>query len=878
MNSEFWNEQAGDDEMAFLTFPENPSSARPAPPQTSASQAKKPGETFNPNDETMSGGTMSSFSPQVFENNPGAQLEQQRVVPSQPPTQSPFDASVPAPTPPSQQYQQPRPASSSHSNSPNVNTSQQRQMQIQMQQQHNFMCLLEEFMNRNNTPLAERYPVIGGKKMNLFLIYAVMVKFGGFNNVLRSKKIVPVASKFGIPPDNNQLLREFVQMYHKCLLPFELYANTPEGMKELSMRKKQLEQQTHSKQSTPTSTSHQTPPVFNAPTPASVQETKFTPAEQRASEPSPATAESRHTTPQPNANFVPDFIRNYVPHQRLLDKVGGHDLKALSAFGEQIDHLKPVFLFVPELGKIDLNALSLSLSSNIDAEVNLALNVLLIVTSDPNLVVPLGECMGLLEALASLGTDILEMLVSGNLTKRKGGFENARPEYFKPNKIDEVFQKYSGQLKGDKDIEVVVDSFTSKEVDDETQGLEVEESDADVVFDEPPRVDTPASDVDERPLAPFALPSYMELLEAARAEADDFSGRIYAKTFLDRRLMLVEELSTVSMILRNLSFVSNPQGASNNNLMAANTSLLNFVYSLITSLGASEGFVFARKKLHLMKDTLMTLTNISHAIELRSIKEAFLVLALCLAFGVPLDPEDEKAGFYVPKFDSDKGKYQLHAIDVLTKVLCGSVNNKKMMSSVLALENLDPEMNSLMQTYDQGKNGDLVVRTMGFFVSALPLHVIYEGIERFNDKLPSCLELLLGSIFVAEVIEDAQFSRNVALRLLGSPELVGSNLFKLAFIFAAIYAKTNHENKLMYIHISGKSMELVNVLLRTAVGYAISAGARDELQTLFSVSKLFPADESILGALMTPSLPPDISVQAVESAKLLVRLQDALSN
>ncbi|KAG7835466.1 hypothetical protein KL942_005289 [Ogataea angusta] len=863
MNSEFWNEQAGDDEMAFLTFPDNPSSSRPAQPQAAAPQPPRPG------DEAMSGGTMSSFSPQVFENNSGAQLEQQRALPSQPPTQSPFEASAPTPTPPPQQYQQPRPVPS-HNNSPNASTPQQRQMQIQMQQQHNFMCLLEEFMNRNNTPLTERYPVIGGKKMNLFLIYAVMVKFGGFNNVLRSKKIVPVASKFGIPPDNNQLLREFVQMYHKCLLPFELYANTPEGMKELSMRKKQLEQQMQFKQATPTSASHQTPPVFN--------ETKFTPGDQRASEPSPATVESRHATPQQDANFVPDFIRNYVPHQRLLDKVGGHDLKALSAFGEQIDHLKPVFLFVPELGKIDLNALTLSLLSKIDAEVNLALNVLLIVTSDPNLVVPLGECMGLLEALASVGTDTLDMLVSGNLDKRRDRYEDARPEYFKPNKIEEVFEKYSGRLKADKDVEVVVDSFTSKEVGDESQDLEVEESDADVVFEEPPRVDTPASDVDEKPLAPFALPSYVELLEAARAEADDFSGRVYAKTFLDRRLMLVEELNTVSMILRNLSFVNNPHGVSNNNLMAANSSLLNFIYALIAALGTSEGFVFARKKMHLMKDTLMTLANVSHAIELRSTKEAFLVLALCLAFGVPLEPEDEKAGFYVPKFDAGKGKYQLHAIDVLTKVLCGSLNNKKMLSSVLARENLDPEMNSLMQTYDQAKNGDLVVRTMGFFVSALPLHVIYEGIERFNDKLPSCLELLLGSIFVAEVIEDAQFSRNVALRLLSSPELVGTNLFKLAFIFAAIYAKTNHENKLMYIHISGKSMELVNVLLRAAVAHAISAGARDELQTLFSVSKLFPADESILGALMTPSLPPDISVQAVESAKLLVRLQEALSN
>ncbi|GMF07679.1 unnamed protein product [Ambrosiozyma monospora] len=100
---------------------------------------------------------------------------------------------------------------------------------------------------------------------------------------------------------------------------------------------------------------------------------------------------SRQASPPVSKPFIPDFIRNYVPHQRLVDKVNGFDLKVLNTYGEQLDHLKPVFLYFPELGRIDINALSMSLASNIDAEINVALNVLLIVTSDPSVAIPLYE-------------------------------------------------------------------------------------------------------------------------------------------------------------------------------------------------------------------------------------------------------------------------------------------------------------------------------------------------------------------------------------------------------------------------------------------------------------------------------------------------------
>ncbi|KAH3666749.1 hypothetical protein OGAPHI_003198 [Ogataea philodendri] len=889
MNNEFWNDQPADDDMAFLTFPDQPQPSRPVQQQTPmvpTPQGPPTQDSFFFNDDGGGSGSAPSFSPQMLENNPPVQLDQPKMTQPSIPAQSPFVASAPTPTPPPQQFQQPRQVNPQN-NSPNAQNPQQRQLQIQFQQQQNFLRLLEEFMARNNTPLADKYPVIGGKKMNLFLIYAVMMKFGGFNNVLRTKKIIPVAAKFGVPPDNNQLLREFVQMYHRCLLPFEMFANTQDGMKELAARKQQLEQQfqKQAKPQVPSGQSYQTPPTFNNSTPASQPTPQMIePQSRKISEssslpqPTPPSVHEAHQAtppaPRPETSTTPDFLRNYVPHQRPIGKVGGYDLKAFSAFGEQIDNLKPVFLFVPELGRIDLNALTLSLTSHIDAEVNVALNVLLIVTSDPNLVIPLSECMGLLDALSILGSDIANALVSGDLKSPSatGKYEDAQPTYDKPNKIDEVFAKYKSKFDKGKDIQVVVDSFTSQQIHEDEEPLVSEhqqdlDTEMNSVFNSESKDQTPA------PTQKFELPTYIELLESSKFEAEDLSFKLHRKTFLDRRVMLVEQLSTISLVLRNLSFVGSNQGASNNNLMASHPRLLDYIYGLIYSLGmSSDGFVFARKRVNLMKDILMILSNIAHIVELRSEREAYLILALCLSFGVQLEEEEKAAGLFVPKYDPAKGKFQSHAVDVIAKILCGSVQNRKNMGLVLS------GSFSLNPNEKPSKDGELVVKTVGFLISSVPLHLLHEGIEPFNDKLPTCLQLLLSSVLVCETIEQSSFDTNIALRLLISPELIGCNLFKLAFIFAAIFAKTNYENKVMYIHISGKCMELVNILLKSAINYAIANNNKDELNALNSVSKLFPADESILGALMTPSLPPEISVQAVECVKLMVKLQEASAN
>ncbi|OXT10106.1 hypothetical protein B9K06_26635, partial [Bacillus sp. OG2] len=81
----------------------------------------------------------------------------------------------------------------------------------------------------------------------------------------------------------------------------------------------------------------------------------------------------------------------------IQDKPGGIDILNVERLGEQLDDMKPVFLYFPELGKVDIKALALSISSGITAEINVALNILLIISSDPNIQIPFDKCIILLD-------------------------------------------------------------------------------------------------------------------------------------------------------------------------------------------------------------------------------------------------------------------------------------------------------------------------------------------------------------------------------------------------------------------------------------------------------------------------------------------------
>ncbi|VEU22064.1 DEKNAAC103078 [Brettanomyces naardenensis] len=844
-------------------------------------------------------------------------------------------------------FQSQSPSSQSH---PRPTAEQQRQLQQQLQQQfgmqnvEKFLILLEEFMARRGTPLPNKYPEIGGRRMNLFLIYFMVSKLGGFVHVLKTGKIPFIASKLGIDPNSKPLMTEFVQVYHKSLFPFEQFANTPQGMKELAVRRQQLQKQPSGQQSQ--QSGNQRPVQSQAPPQAQpqVQSQSQQPNAQSASpqaqqsqplpfraqqthspysagsaktpgtgKQSPATTAPVQATPRPSEKPSqplqppqPSFIRNYVPHSKLVDRTAGYNLEAMESYGEQLDHLKPVFLYFPELGTVSIQALSLSLASHLDAEINVALNVLLIITSDPSVTIPLDDCMDLMDNLCLLGLGIIDCLRSGDYRRRQQSSQELVSR-LNPEKshIDTVFNKYKDYyLRNGKAREIKIDSFTSQEVEcpdplpETADAMEVESSEGYLSDEEEDddegedddvetnngndSVETSVTSVSAKEAQPFSMPQYLELLHGCRDESEDFERGVHAKTYENRQLMLVEELSTISMIIRNLSFIHDGKARFNNTIMATNTRFLDYLYALMEAIGTNaDSFILSRKKLCFMKDTIIILTNIAHAVDVRSEREMFLIIALSTSFGSAQTEEDKKAGFLTTRVDQAVNKYQLHGVDVVSKILCGSRNNKRILANVLIGDTQDSELLVWLQKFADTENledGSLAVKLFSFLISTIPLELLHQGIEPFNNKLPSCLEALLGCIVLLEIVRNGEFSENLALNILMAPEAIGSGLVHLAFVYAAIYVNTNFETKIQHAYISSKCSQLVNTLIRDAIDYSEDHHTVDkDSDKLSLLSGFFSNDNNLIGVLITPNIPTEISAQAVESTKLMSRLRNLSS-
>ncbi|GMF63432.1 unnamed protein product [[Candida] boidinii] len=145
------------------------------------------------------------------------------------------------------------------SNSSNSGNSMQQQQQQQPQRQNGFipgggpkelskfqyekfMRLLQDFMNSNGTPLTT-VPSVAGRKINLFGYYFMVMKLGGFDSVKASNRLPVIATKLGIPPNNNVFMQEFTKVYESYLLPLERHASTPEGNRDIQIRNNVIDAQ-----------------------------------------------------------------------------------------------------------------------------------------------------------------------------------------------------------------------------------------------------------------------------------------------------------------------------------------------------------------------------------------------------------------------------------------------------------------------------------------------------------------------------------------------------------------------------------------------------------------------------------------------------------
>ncbi|ONH74509.1 SWI/SNF chromatin-remodeling complex subunit SWI1 [Pichia kudriavzevii] len=321
----------------------------------------------------------------------------------------------------------------------------------------------------------ERYPVVNGVRINLFVYYYMVSYVGGFVKAYQEQKFPLIAKQLGIPA-NNQPVPQAPQIKNTSSHQEQLHQhqihlqqNFQEAQHKTLLQQQQLLQKKATKNS-PTqysqaSTPHDVPQSPHVPINKANKITKppLKTAKSRVS----SINEEKIVTVFAKGNRKPDVIKNYTPYTTTHDRPGGLDILNIERVGEQLDDMKPVFLYFPELGKVDIKALSLGLLSGISAEINVALNVLLIISSDPNTHIPFEHCKILLDSLSLLGKKVIGKLWNfkykshlSESTKKLG----KNMDYVKPkSRIDKIFEKYSRQF-GDEDYTIEVNAFTSQEI------------------------------------------------------------------------------------------------------------------------------------------------------------------------------------------------------------------------------------------------------------------------------------------------------------------------------------------------------------------------------------------------------------------------------
>lgn len=909
------------------------------------------------------------------------------------------------------------------------------QQQLTQLQYEIFIMTLNDFMARRGTPLTHQ-PVVNNKKVNLLFLHLLSQKLGGpqqLTRVISNLQQQPnpfsaICQKLNlfeginIQLDVNSRMRiekETASVYVQYILPYEQFAQTTNGARELQTKRlhfqkqilMKLQQQQIPQQSaqqppvqtqspaqpqigqspvvrqnmsppigvhspavnsipTPVGGTQQSPVLSLAPTPqqrklshasnpsnydspglvqspyiqqqtisrsGSVvnqvpggmaaqghkqvpqqqqqvlqqmqkqrQALAHTPQTQPAVQPKAKTPKLSKSSPQiptePEKDSEPNIIKNYIPLRKLVETHDGYDIKSLSSLAGEIEMTKPVYLFAPELGSINLPSLIMALKNYTtpnSGEIFSALNTLLVTTSDSNYSFKLSDAPELLDSLSSLGLKILEQIVDEEARNIEPYDDVSKLK--SKGEIDDVFNKYvSGttDMKGE-DVAFVVDSLSAELIEDEDSDMDLDEIfSLKEVDSATPMV---VSEEEEKPLKHFGIPDNLTTLLKFKEENKYHFSKLQVKSAVNEQVMLVDELITITMILRNVSFSEDSK-----QLMARNPVFKDLLFRCVKYIAAyPDKFVFFRERLCILKDCLLMLDNIALIMELRSLEEAFLAYILISSFGPKLGKSETTSKFSIPYANLEIHSCLPFGIDAFTKLLVREPVNRTLMQAVLSgtlslssttsnFPTLAPititakdqtETRKLMVAYFNGdeseiENGGLMTRSFQLLMSIIPFDSNSYEYSKFSFiRAPTITQALFG---VKLLIDMIPFEENVphnALStewLLDNKEIILLNFSRISLSLvteSSKYNRNSNENKILSLVIL-KSLIVVNSLIGNAVilyESPLESPLKPQLEDLNSLYRIAPDENFALESFLLPAIDPDVSQEVVRLLGLLKR-------
>lgn len=873
-----------------------------------------------------------------------------------------------------------------------------------------FMKSLIENCKRRNMPL-QSIPEINGKKVNLFILFMLVQRLGGGEQVSRNQQWELLAQKLQV-----QDSRQLAAVYYRVVLPYEKYLSSPEGLKESQAKKiffqqffqeliRKIQANPKSDNGPTISSQASTPSSVATPTYVNVMQQQAAMQGQQRVGTAPKPKKPRKPRQKKKTKkelelekkqqedylrkqqhalleqqqrqkllmeqqlqrqkeiikqqyqqelaklpkvYKKTSARNYKPVERPVQLTNGYDINYLSQIGEKIDANKPIFLFPPELGVINLHALTMSLQSNDLSEINTALNTLLVTSADSMLKVSLEKYPDLLDSVCILGIKLLNDLTSlrPNQSKKKNLVLSPLPEdsassskqsddilqsnrdvtlsvaqqsgyceeydvnaYLSKSELSysqtdqrmsKILESHIRRLGPDDktqngDHSILVDALTGEDIQ-QSKGLsmtpahspEIQNADIskdDFVYQEGPShswdiLPPPASAIPGQRLENLFVPSYLESLKNVNREVNTPFTKVNTRGAEDKNVLITDQLSTISMVLRNISF-----SEKNSKLMARNAFLKRFFSDLLWTIFLNhQKLVFKRKALNFKKDTLVTMTNISHAYETENSLDCFLLLMLILSFGESRRTglSSSKSALTYTEIPLNVGHYSGFSVDIFAKLL--SLNRSKkhffkdiLLSSALQTEDSSEKknkevVNHLVRLYCDDDKLKLFNDTVSFLISVIPFTqikaaptLVEEVAPVISQSLTSLLTLL--NFLTKDMASPGSGYERLPFIWLNSEENIGSSLRMLSDVLLNISIHTDKNllhHKRLFTSISAKSIELTRLLIEKSIELTPSSEAEriEVCEALASIPGLLPSEPQTFPILTSPATDPEVSKQS----------------
>lgn len=569
--------------------------------------------------------------------------------------------------------------------------------------------------------------------------------------------------------------------------------------------------------------------------------------------------------------------KNYVPIRKRVEGYCGYDIKSLSSIGGEIDSSKPVYLFSPELGSVSIHALAMSLKSyksgNI-GETVCALNTLLVITSDSNYTFRLSDCPELLDSLSEVGLLLVRQIVDNrNEDSSYVDIEDLPLN----NNVDKVFDSYvnKNSLIGE-DIGVTVDSLTGEIWKDEFADLKLDE------YFSIPEIDG-SREQSEKKFAHSSqetsncfIPDYMTTLLEYKWEKKYHFSDLQTSSAVNDQIRLIDQLITVTMILRNISFYEANRGR-----MARDDFFKDLLFGIIKAVSTAPGrFRHARRRLCLLKSCLLILDNVAFILMLRSLEEAFLAFLLISSFGPNLSE-----GNQIPEVSLDVYIYLPYSVDALVKLLVREPYNRSLLYAVLTgnfslaassytdskrLNITEPdkeETKKLIVAYFSGdvaafETGSLFVRAFRFLACVLPYSASPSELSKFIfSKTTTISQVCFGLKLLCDVPADelnpSFHSLCVRWLLTNKEPLLCCFLRQVTTLVSETFRLIPSGKELTVLYfVLTKALIFVNSLISKAVSVSSSLEdnetLRNEIAQIVSLSRVIPDKAVVLDVAVSP--------------------------